>query len=189
MWREKRIEIGIFADECWITSSGAEIIDILHAVDVDVKPQPRALCPHRFETYDFEVMCPNLPDAALQDVMRKLLAYTFKYQSQHGLFSIEIRWGFADNHTNLVARHASSWSSKQPQPVTINSKNHVGLGPAKIFQWLKFVLDEGFVQLGLRMFRQTSSGVFTGTSPAAPELANNFVFWHEFEFLSHMVNK
>ena len=37
------------------------------------------------------------------------------------------------------------------------------------------------------MFRQTS-GVFMGTSPA-PELANSFVFWHEFEFLSHMVNK
>ena len=37
------------------------------------------------------------------------------------------------------------------------------------------------------MFRQTS-GVFMGTSPA-PELANNFVFWHEFEFLSHMVNE
>ena len=37
------------------------------------------------------------------------------------------------------------------------------------------------------MFRQTS-GVFMGTSPA-PELANNFGFWHEFEFLSHMVNE
>ena len=61
------------------------------------------------------------------------------------------------------------------------------LGPAKIFQWLKFVLDEGFVQFGPRMFRQTS-GVFMGTSPA-PELANNFGFWHEFEFLSHMVNE
>ena len=27
-----------------------------------------------------------------------------------------------------------------------------------------------------------------GTSPA-PELANNFAFWHEYEFLSHMVNE
>ena len=95
-WREKCSEIGIFADECWITSSGAEIIDILllRAVDFDAKSQPRPLCPHRFETYDFEAMYPNLPDAALQEVMRKLLEYTFKHQSQHGLFSIEIRWGF-----------------------------------------------------------------------------------------------
>ena len=37
------------------------------------------------------------------------------------------------------------------------------------------------------MFRQTS-GVFIGTSPD-PELANNFGFWHEFEFQSPMVNK
>ena len=37
------------------------------------------------------------------------------------------------------------------------------------------------------MYRQTS-GVFMGTSPA-PELANNFGFRHEFEFLSHMVNE
>ena len=116
-------------------------------------------------------MYPNLPDAALQEVMRKLLEYTFKYQSQHGLFSIEIRWDFADDHTNPVVRH-TSWSSKHPQHATINSKNHVWLGPAKIFQWLKFVLDEGFVQFGPRMFRQTS-GVFMGTSPA-PEHANNF---------------
>ena len=140
----------------------------------------------RFETYDFEAMYPNLPDAALQEIMCKLLEYTFEYQSQHGLFSIEIRRGFADDHTNPVVRH-TSWSSKHPQHATINSKNRVWLGPAKIFQWLKFVLDEGFVQFGPRMFRQTS-GVFTGTSPA-PELANNFVFWHEFEFLSHRVNE
>ena len=47
LWREKCIEIGIFADECWITSSGAEIIDILRAVDVDAdaKSQPGPLCP------------------------------------------------------------------------------------------------------------------------------------------------
>ena len=126
-----------------ITSSGAEIIDILRAVDFDAKSQPRPLCPHRFETCDFEAMYPNLPDAALQEViMRKLLEDTFKHQSQHGLFSIEIRWGFADDHTNPVVRH-TSWSSEHPQHATIISKNYVWLGPAKIFQWLKFVLDKG----------------------------------------------
>ena len=40
--------------------------------------------------------------------------------------------------------------------------------------------------LAPHIFRQTSV-VFMGTSPA-PELANDFAFWHEFEFLSHMVN-
>ena len=46
---------------------------------------------------------------------------------------------------------------------------------------------EGFVQFGPHMYRQTS-GVFMGTPPA-PELANNFAFCHEYEFLSHMVNE
>ena len=39
------------------------------------------------------------------------------------------------------------------------------------------------------MYRQTSSGVFMGTSSPAPEPANNFGFWHDYEFLSHMVNE
>ena len=37
------------------------------------------------------------------------------------------------------------------------------------------------------MYRQTF-GVFMGTSPA-PELANNFAFWHEYEFCFHMVHE
>ena len=36
------------------------------------------------------------------------------------------------------------------------------------------------------MYRQTS-GVFMETSPV-PELANDLVFWHEFEIPSHMAN-
>ena len=44
------------------------------------------------------------------------------------------------------------------------------------------------MQFGPHMYRQTSSGVFMGTSPT-PELANNFPFWHEYEFLSHMINE
>ena len=88
LWREKCVEVGIlFADECWITSSSAEIIDILHAADIDAKFHPGPLCLHRFETYDFEAMYPNLPATALQDVTRKLLENTFEYQNQHGLFS------------------------------------------------------------------------------------------------------
>ena len=135
LWRGKCLEIGILADECWITSVGTEIIDILRAVDKDARSYPGSLCPHRFETYDFVAMYPNLPDATLQDVMRDLLEYTFEYQNQHELLSIEILWGFADNQTNPVVRQAF-WSFKQPQPVTVNKKKHVWVGPAKIFQWL-----------------------------------------------------
>ena len=50
-----------------------EIIDILRAVDIDARSYPGPVCPHKFEAYDFVAMYPNLPDATLQDVMRKLL--------------------------------------------------------------------------------------------------------------------
>ena len=43
------------------------------------------------------------------------------------------------------------------------------------------------MQFGPHMYRQPS-GVFMGTFPA-PELANNFAFWHEYEFLLHVVNE
>ena len=47
-------------------------------------------------------MYPNLPDAELQGIviLKKLLDSNFKHQSQHGLRSIELRWGFANDHTS-----------------------------------------------------------------------------------------
>ena len=187
LWRDKCVEIGIFSDECWITSSGSEIIDIVRNSDAAANSLLGTKYYHRFETYDFEAMYPNLPDANLQETMFKLLESTFKDQSQHGLRSIELRWSYANDHTCPVAREAS-WSSKQPQPITANSKSHVWVGPDTIFRWLKCVLNEGCVQCGPHMYRQTS-GVFMGTSPA-PELANDFAFWHEeYGFLTHMVNE
>ena len=70
LWRQKCLEIGIFADECWITSSGTEIIYMLNTADIDAKSHPGSLCRHRLEAYDFVAMYPNLPDTTLQDVMR-----------------------------------------------------------------------------------------------------------------------
>ena len=56
----KCLETGILADECWITSVGTEIVDILRAVDIDARSYPGPLCLHRFETYDFVAMYPNI---------------------------------------------------------------------------------------------------------------------------------
>ena len=81
---------------------------------------------HRFETYDFVAMYPNMPDAELQEVMLKLVESTFKHQNQHGLRSIELRW-CANEHTSPVAREAS-WSSKRPKSITANGKNHIWVG-------------------------------------------------------------
>ena len=43
------------------------------------------------------------------------------------------------------------------------------------------------MQFGPHMYGQTSA-VFMGTSPR-PELANDFAFWHEYEYLSHIVQE
>ena len=69
-----------------------------------------------------------------------------------------------------------------------DSKSHVWVGPDQIlFRWLKCVLNKDCVQFDPLMYRQTS-GVFMGTSPAL-EVANDFAFWHEYEFLSHMAQE
>ena len=176
LWREKCIKVGIFSDECWITSSEAEIIDILRTSDAEARSLPGPTHYHRFETYDFEAMYLNLPDAALQEVMLKLLKSTFRLRSQHGLRSIELHWGFANDYTS-PATHEVSWSYKQPHPITTTSKSRVWVGPDKISRWLKCVLNQGFVQFGPHIYRQTS-GVFMGTFPA-PGLTNDFAFWLE----------
>ena len=71
--------------------SGSEVIDIVHASDAVARSFPSPKYYHWFETYDFEAMHPNLPDAELQEIMLKLLESTFKHQSQHGLRSTEPR--------------------------------------------------------------------------------------------------
>ena len=109
LWRDKRVGISIFSDECWITSSGSEIIDIVRTSDAVASSLPGPKYYHRFKTYDFEAMYPNLPDAELQEIMLKLLESTFKDQSQHSLRSIELRWSYANDHTCPVACEAS-WS-------------------------------------------------------------------------------
>ena len=134
LWRDKYVEIGMFSDECWITSSGSEIIDIVRTSDAVASSflGPKYYH-HRFETYDLEAMYPNLPDAELQEIMLKLLeSNTFKYHSHYSLRSIELRWSYANDHTCPVAREAS-WSFKQSQPITANSKSHVWVGPDTIF--------------------------------------------------------
>ena len=60
------------------------------------------------------------------------------------------------------------------------------VGQTILCQWISFVLDEGFVQFGGHTYKQ-SSGIFMGTAPA-PDLANDFAFMHELEFLKVMID-
>ena len=59
------------------------------------------------------------------------------------------------------------------------------MGSTRMFRWFKCVPDEGFMQVVVHMYRKMS-GVFMGTSPV-PNIANDFAFWHVFEFLLHII--
>ena len=74
-----------FSDECWITSSGSEVIDVVRISDAVARSLRGPKHYHRFETYNFVAMYPNSSDPELQEVMLKLLESTLKHQSQHGL--------------------------------------------------------------------------------------------------------
>ena len=54
-------------------------------------------------------------------------------------------------------------------------------------EWISFVLGEGFVQSGVVVYEQ-SSVLFMGTAPT-PDLANDFAFMHELNFLKVMINR
>ena len=54
-------------------------------------------------------------------------------------------------------------------------------------RWVKFVLSEGFLQFGDKVYRQ-ASGIFMGSS-FAPDLANYFGFMHEYDFYVEMVTE
>ena len=69
-----------------------------------------------------------------------------------------------------------------------NNKKEFNVGRAKLREWIKFVIDERFVQFGGVVYKQ-SPGIFMGTAPA-PDLANDFAFMHdELNFLKTMINK
>ena len=63
LWRQKCVEIAIFSDECWITSSGSEIIEIVRTSDAEARSFPGPTHYHSFEamfeTYGFKAMYPT----------------------------------------------------------------------------------------------------------------------------------
>lgn len=78
LWREECIRIGIsIAKECWITSGGIDIVDILNEMDNKAKTLGVETLPHRFETFDFVAMYNNIHVACLKRVVKELLELWF----------------------------------------------------------------------------------------------------------------
>ena len=60
LWREECIRIGLIANKCWITSGGAEIVDVMKYLDHKGAMATNGL-PHHLETFGFVAMYTNIP--------------------------------------------------------------------------------------------------------------------------------
>ena len=70
LWREKCLEIMVFSKRNVGLHPLVQKFMIFYALLMQMlEPNPGPLHAHEFETYDFEAMYPNIPDAALQDIM------------------------------------------------------------------------------------------------------------------------
>ena len=188
LWREAGSKIGIFSDGCWICKDGDELFDIARNAD-RASQSARDRRPHTFETYDFVGMYTNIPLSVLLVKTREILDLVFDFQeSRHGYKSIFIEYSFKDN-SPLVRDDNCSWSKKEPVKASDENPKTTSfyIGRERLFKWIEFVLGEGYVQFGPKMFRQ-SSGIFMGSS-FAPDLANYFGFMHEYPFYLEMIEE
>ena len=189
MWRGECIRIGLVANNCWITSGGAEIVDVMKDLDHKAAMMAKNGLPHHLETFVFVAMYTNIPVKCLKRIVGELLDLVFTYQeAKDGSKSMYIKYGFKKNEKEPKINKIH-WSFNPPVNAngTTNNKREFNVGQAKLCEWINFVLDEGFVQFGGAIYKQ-SSGIFMGPAPA-PDLANDFAFMHELNFLKVMINR
>ena len=61
-----------------------------------------------------------------------------------------------------------------------------GVSEGELFEWLKFLIDNVYIQVGNMVFRQRT-GIPIGTD-CAPLLANLFLFYHEYKYMRHLIS-
>ncbi|CAN0253736.1 unnamed protein product, partial [Laminaria digitata] len=142
--------------------------------------------PHHLETFDFVAMYNN---PCLKRVMNELFELVYTYEeTKSGWKSLYVRYAYEKEESAPVIKDVN-WSSSPRVDARGANKftTEFYVGRTKLCEWISFVLDEGFVQFGSYMYKQ-SSGIFMGTAPA-PDLANDFAFMHEFNFLKVMIDE
>ena len=83
IWRKECLRIGVVAKECWITSGGSDIVELMRDMDkkaASVTPIGENKLPHQLETFDFVATYPNIPVSCLTRVMKELLELVFTYE-------------------------------------------------------------------------------------------------------------
>ena len=87
-----RIRIVIITDECWITSGGTEIVEVMRGMDRKAMTPGEGSLPHHLETFDFVDMYNNIPVTCLKRVMNELLELVYTYEeTKSGWKSLYVR--------------------------------------------------------------------------------------------------
>ena len=101
IWRKECLRIGIVAKECWITSGGSDIVELMRDVGTktaSVTPIGGNKLPHQLKTFDFVAMYPNIPVSCLKIVMKELLELVFTYeQVTYAYKSIYVQFGYKND--------------------------------------------------------------------------------------------
>ena len=113
LWREECIRIGMVTEECWITSGGTEIVEVMRDMDRKALTPGEESLPHHFETFDFVALY-NIPVSCLKRVMNELveLVYTCE-ETKSGWKSLYVRYAYGKEGTAPVIKD-THWSSSPP---------------------------------------------------------------------------
>ena len=121
IWREECLRIGIVAKECWITSGGNGIVELMRDMDkkaASVTPIGENKLPHQLKTFDFVAMYPNIPVLCLKRVMKELLELLFTYeQVTYGYKSIYVKFGYKNDEVTPKV-NGVHWSEQPPVEVS-----------------------------------------------------------------------
>ena len=122
--------------------------------------------------------------------MNELLELVHTYEeTKSGWKSLYVRYAYNKDDTTPIIKYVD-WSRIPPVDAreVIKSTTEFYVGRTKLLcQWISVASDEGFVQFGGHMYKQ-SSGIFMDTAPA-PDLTNDFAFMQEFKILEVMIDE
>ena len=125
--------------------------------------------PHHLETFDFVAIHTNIPVKRLKRIMGELLDLVFTYQDAKTVPNrCTLSMSSKINDEKEPKINKIHWFLNPPVNTneTTNNKREFNVGHDKLCKWINFVLDEGFVQFGGAVYKQ-SSGIFMGTAPAS----------------------
>ena len=116
--------------------------------------------PHQLETFDFVAMYPNIPVPCLKRVMKEFLELVFTYeQVTYGNKSIYVKFGHKNDEVTPEVNEVH-WFEHPPVEVCEDPeiKREFYVGRYTLCEWINFVLNEGFVQLGINIYINNRPG-------------------------------